>query len=280
MPLSNLKDIFDDLLEKDPSPWAVGHFNVQSLGFATAIIATAESLCSPVILGVSPKLDARFGLEVIGAALIQAARRATVPVCVHLDHASSPDLVARALEIGFLSIMFDGSSLPLAENIAQTRQIRAATLRKGASLEGEVGLVPPPGAGVHAALPTDPDQAVNFAEATGVDALAVSVGSAHGMRQAEARLDMGLIRELARRLPCPLVLHGASGVVDADIRQAIEHGIRKVNISTELKEAFLNGVRATLADSQASYIDSMEAGTTAVKDMVAKNMALFRAFQL
>ena len=239
MPLVNMNDLFPPSGAPD---WAVGAFNVHNLEFIQAVIEAAEMKRAPVILAVAPMSIKFMGLEALGAAAIDAARRSRVPAAVHLDHARGLDSVETALNLGFTSIMYDGSSLPLAENIAHTRRAVEMAHAKNATAEGEIGMLSHMDRSGQAQL-TRPEEAVRLVGETGVDFLAVSVGSVHGMRSQGARLDLTLLARLRETLNRPMVLHGSSGVVDEDMALAIQSGIDKVNIGTSLKVAFAKALQ-------------------------------------
>jgi fructose-bisphosphate aldolase class II len=234
----------------------VGAFNVVQLELGQAIVAAAALADAPVILQVSEN-TVRYhgGLEPVALATLAIARHAAVPVAVHLDHAGSPELVDEAVRLGFTSVMFDGSSLPYGANVAATAAVVARCHARGVWVEAELGEVGGKD-GVHApGVRTDPAEAANFVAATRVDALAVAVGTSHAMRTQDAALDFELIRQLSTRVAVPLVLHGSSGVPDADLTRAVAAGITKVNIATRLSTAFTAAVRTCLEDNP-SVVDS------------------------
>jgi fructose-bisphosphate aldolase, class II len=189
------------------------------------------------------------GLEPVALATLSIARRAGVPVAVHLDHAESPELVHEAVRLGFTSVMFDASNLAYEANVAATAEVVAHCHARAVWVEAELGEVGGKD-GAHApGARTDPEEAASFVAATGVDALAVAVGTSHAMLTQDARLDFDLIRQLGLRVPVPLVLHGSSGVPDADLTRAVAAGIIKVNIATRLSKAFTAAVRAYLEEN-------------------------------
>ncbi|MFB7449809.1 ketose-bisphosphate aldolase [Streptomyces sp. NPDC056194] len=225
----------------------VGAFNVVQIEHAEAIVTGAERAELPVILQISENTVRYHGsLAPIALATLEIARAAAVPVAVHLDHAESAPLVAEAVELGFTSVMFDASRLPYAANVSATRLITDHCHRADVWVEAELGEVGGKD-GAHApGVRTDPDEALAFAEATAVDALAVAVGSSHAMLTRNAVLDLDLIARLKESLDIPLVLHGSSGVDDADLAKAVAAGMTKVNISTHLNKLFTHTVRERL----------------------------------
>jgi fructose-bisphosphate aldolase class II len=234
-----------------------GAFNVIEIAHAVGIVRGAERIGEPAILQVSENTVAYHGgIDAIGAACLAVADAARVPVAVHLDHATTWELVERAVQLGFSSVMFDASALPYEENVAATAEI---VRRSGVFVEAELGEVggkggggrPPPKDGVHApGVRTDPAEAAAFVEATGVDALAVAVGTSHAMVTQAAELDFELITRLREAVEVPLVLHGSSGVPDAGLVRAVRHGMTKINIATQLNVMFTAGIRGGLTDSQ------------------------------
>ncbi|MEU4191247.1 class II fructose-bisphosphate aldolase [Kribbella sp. NPDC026611] len=228
----------------------VGAFNVIQLEHATALIAGAEQVGAPVILQISENAVKYHGaLKPIGVATLAAAAASTVPVVVHLDHAMDRDLVTEAVALGFTSVMYDASKLEYADNVAATIEVTQYCHDHGVFVEAEIGEVGGKD-GVHApGARTRPDEAQAFAEATGVDALAVAVGSSHAMTERTATLDFTLISQLRDHVSVPLVLHGSSGVADADLTRAVAAGMTKVNIATHLNNVFTGVVRDVLADN-------------------------------
>jgi ketose-bisphosphate aldolase len=225
----------------------LGAFNVVLLEHAEAIVAGAERAGLPVVLQISQNCVAYHGaFEPIALATLSVARRAAVPAVVHLDHASDVDLVHEAVAAGVHSVMYDGSHLPYDENVEATRAVVEHCHARGVVVEAELGEVGGKD-GVHApGARTDPDQAAAFVAATGVDSLAVAVGTSHAMTERVAEVDAGLIAALAAAVPVPLVLHGSSGLPDAELQRAVRAGMTKVNISTHLNVLFTQAIREAL----------------------------------
>ena len=256
----------------------IGAFNVIHLETAEALVAASERAELPVILQISQNCaDYHGGLEPIALATLAVARRAETPVAVHLDHAERPELVDEAIALGFGSVMFDGGALPYDENVALTAEVAARARAAGVYIEGELGEVGGKD-GAHApGVRTDPDEAGAFVAATGVDALAVAVGSSHAMTDRSAALDIDLIRRLHDTLEVPLVLHGSSGVADAVIVDAVRAGMTKVNVSTHLNGFFSRAVRERLA-ADPGLVDSrryVAPGREAVASEAARMLRLF-----
>ena len=227
---------------------AVGAFNVILLEHAEAIVAGAEAAGLPVVLQISENTAGFHGsLAGIGAAALAIADAATVPVVVHLDHAEDEQLVRRAVDLGFPSVMFDGAALAYQDNLARTAEIVALCHRAGVAVEAELREVGGKD-GAHApGVRTDPDEAAAFVAATGVDSLAVAVGTSHAMADRSAVVDLGLVRALSAAVPVPLVLHGSSGVDDDGLAAAVRAGMTKVNIATRLNQVMTGVVRQVLA---------------------------------
>ena len=258
----------------------IGAFNVIHLETAEALVRASALAQLPVILQISQNCaDYHGGLEPIALATLAVARRAQTPVAVHLDHAERPELVDEAIALGFGSVMFDGGALPYDDNVALTATVAARAHAAGVYVEGELGEVGGKD-GAHApGVRTDPDQARAFVEATGVDALAVAVGSSHAMTDRTASVDLDLIARLHDALPVPLVLHGSSGVPDAVIVQAVRTGMTKINVSTHLNGFFTRALRQKL-DADEHLVDSRSYLAPA-RDAVAHEAArMLRLFAL
>lgn len=226
----------------------VGAFNVVQIEHAEAFVAAAERAGAPMVLQVSENTVAYHGgLAPLGSACLAIAHASSAPVVVHLDHAESRALVSEAIALGFGSVMYDGSTLEVADNLAQTAQVVAEARARGVFVEAELGRIGGKD-GAHApGVRTDPDEAVRFVAETGVDALAVAVGSSHAMTDRVAALDLELVAQLRAALPVPLVLHGSSGVPDEELGRAIDAGMTKINVSTHLNKVMSAVVRDYLA---------------------------------
>jgi fructose-bisphosphate aldolase class II len=258
---------------------AIGAFNVIGIEHAEAIVAGAESAGAPVVLQISENCVAYHGaLAPIGLACLAVARVAAVPVVVHLDHATSGQLVRAAADLGIGSVMFDASVLPHEANVAATAAMAAWCHDRGLWVEAELGQIGGKD-GVHAAgARTKPDEAAAYAAATCIDALAVAVGSSHAMLSRDAVLDLDLIAEIRRAVPVPLVLHGSSGVPDEMLTAAVRAGMTKINIATQLNKVYTAAVRDRLA-ADASLVDPRKygaAGRDAIAAEVARLLTLFR----
>nr|WP_280801320.1 class II fructose-bisphosphate aldolase [Arthrobacter pigmenti] len=269
---------FDLMKAASAAGTGIGAFNVLHLETAEAIVAGAEVAGLPVILQVSENcVKYHGGLEPVGLATLAVARAAVVPVAVHLDHAEDPDLAMAAVDLGFGSIMYDGAHLEFAENVATTARVAEYARQNSVYVEAELGKVGGKD-GAHApGVRTDPQEAADFVAATGADALAVAVGSSHAMTERSAELDLELIGRLRDALSVPLVLHGSSGVADANIAAAIRAGMTKINVSTHLNGFFTRAVREALANDP-GMVDSRKylgAGRAAMVSEVSRLLTLF-----
>ena len=245
MPLVGLPDL---LARARQNSYGLGACNVIQLEHAEAIVAGAATAAAAVVLQVSENTIRYHGSTTpILTACLRLAEEAPVPVTVHLDHATSFDLVRQAVAVGTPSVMFDASTRPHQENVEATAEVVRWCHARGVSVEAELGEIGgKDGAHAHGAR-TDPGDAAGYVAATGVDALAVAVGSAHAMTTRDAVLDDQLISRIAAAVEVPLVLHGSSGVPDHGLRSAVAAGIVKVNIATHLNARFTAAVRERLA---------------------------------
>lgn len=251
----------------------VGAFNVIQIEHAEAIVAGAERAGAPVVLQISENAVKYHGaLEPLALATLAVARGSSARVAVHLDHATDVSLVRQAVSLGFGSVMYDASVMSYVDNVAATADVVRHCHEHGVFVEAELGEVGGKD-GVHApGVRTDPDEAAAYVAATGVDALAVAVGTSHAMLTRDATVDFGLIERLAATVPVPLVLHGSSGVSDVDLRRAVVAGMTKVNIATQLNKAFTGAVREFLDDNP-EVVDTRKylgAGRDAVAAEVAR----------
>ncbi|HEY5350843.1 MAG TPA: class II fructose-bisphosphate aldolase [Streptosporangiaceae bacterium] len=250
----------------------VGAFNVIGIEHAEAIVAGAEAAASPVVLQISENCAAYHGaLEPIARACLSIADSAAVPVAVHLDHATREDLVHAAAGLGVRSVMYDASALPYARNVESTAAVTRWCHDRGIWVEAELGEIGGKN-GVHSPLArTRPDEAAAYVADTGVDALAVAVGSSHAMLTRDAALDLGLIAEIRRTVSVPLVLHGSSGVPDAGLAAAVRAGMTKINVATQLNKVFTAAIRACL-NADSGMVDPRRYGS-AGRDAVAAEVA-------
>ena len=254
---------------------AVGAFNVANYETALAVMKAAEAEKSPVIIQVYDRLFQSDKAADIAGTLIRLALRSNQAIALHLDHGESLEHVAVALHAGYTSVMFDGSRLPFAENAAKTKLAVELAHAAGCSAEGEIGHV---AQGDETAL-TVVSEAVDFAKQTGVDALAVSIGTAHGYYKSTPKIDVERCREIAEALPnLPLVLHGGSGTPLEDVRAVIRNGIAKVNIATEYMDTYLKSSRAELEKLNGKFLPVDKYYDPVVDACMAHAVRLIRFF--
>lgn len=254
-----------------------GAFNVLHLETAEAFVAAAERSGRPVILQISENCVRYHGaLEPIARAVLAIAASSTAPVAVHLDHAEDAALAEAAIDAGFGSVMYDGAKLPFERNVAETRRIVALAHAAGVAVEAELGEIGGKRGAHTPGVRTDPDEARAFVTATGVDALAVAVGSEHAMTRRDATIDLALIERLRAAAGVPLVLHGSSGVPDDAILAGIRAGLVKINVSTHFNGVFTAAVRERLA-AEPGLVDSrvyLGAGREAIELEAARLLEL------
>lgn len=267
--LANLNDV---LPQAQRGGYAVGLFNTIDTDMLEAVIAAAERMRAPVIIGTAEVLLPYGELRLIAPSIIAAARRASVPVVVHYDHGLTFERCMEALKLGFTSVMFDGSAGDPASNRAATREMVRIAHAMGATVEGEIGHVGEAARGDETTSDryTTPDEAAEFIAATGADALAVAIGTAHGAYKTKPQLDLARLRAIRARVDTPLVLHGGSGLSDDDFRSTIRDGIAKVNIFTDLCCA-----GADAMSRGGDYLAIRRAKVAAIQAAVERKMQLF-----
>jgi fructose-bisphosphate aldolase class II len=237
--------------------FAVGQFNMNNLEFAQAIAQAAKELNSPFIFGVSEGALKYMGIEYTVAIAEAAAKQSGLPVALHLDHGSTFEVAMKCIRAGFSSVMFDGSHHSYEDNIRLTKEVVKAARAMGVSVEGELGTI----GGVEDDISVDeadanlakPEEAIRFYEETGVDCLAIAVGTAHGMYAGEPNIRFDIIEKVASAIPVPVVLHGGSGVPDEMIRKSILAGVGKINVNTENQVACTEAIREALAKDAKVY---------------------------
>lgn len=259
---------------------AVGAFNTPNLECINAVIRAAEKLEVPVIISHAEIHEPVAPLSVIGPVMVQAAKDAKIPVCVQLDHCETLSYMERALKIGFTGVMYDGSVLPYEENVANTKIAVSMAKEYGASVEAEIGQLASRegGSGENAAGPvyTDPDLAVKFCNETGIDALAPSFGTAHGIYKSKPVLDLDRVKVIAEKTGLPLVMHGGSGVSDDDYRTAIRNGIRKINYYSYMSKAGVSAVKAMLDAGDVTFFhDLAMTAQNAMQENAEKALTVF-----
>lgn len=250
--LVTLKEILKESIERK---YAVAGFDAMEYCMADAIITAAEKKKLPVILMVPDMIMEQSNIEELMAFFKMRSVRASVPVCLHLDHGTSYEHAARAIRMGCTSVMFDGSHLPFEENVAMTSKIVGMAHACGVSVEAEIGCVDTPegaleGAAANESMYTVPEDAVKFREMTDVDALAVAIGTVHGVYKGTPKLDLERLSKIREGIDIPLVMHGGSGLSDEAFRQAVEHGINKINYFTGLSLAMSDAAYRCLKEKE------------------------------
>jgi tagatose 1,6-diphosphate aldolase GatY/KbaY len=259
--------------------YAVGAFNIYNLEGVRAVVAAAEAEHSPAMLQLLPTAVKHGGPPLVALCLV-AARAAAVPIGVHLDHSASADDIRAALAAGLASIMADGSRLPYADNVAFTHQMVTMVHEQGGTVEAELGRLTGTEDGLtipeYEARLTDPDQAADFAGQTRIDALAVCIGNVHGRYHGEPRLDFERLNAIRKAVSVPLVLHGASGLPEAMVRRAIELGVTKFNVNTEVRAAFVGALRQGFgAPKPPDLLELMQGAVVAMQLVVSAKLHLF-----
>lgn len=274
--LVNMNDI---LLPAKEEHYGVGFFNAVNVEMARAVIETAEELHSPVMIGTAEVLLPTTNLNLVADYLLPMAREASVPVTVHYDHGLTFDRCMQALRLGFSSVMFDCSTKSYEDNAEAVAEMVKICHGMGVTVEGELGHVGDNEGAGKLAKPsdyfTDPDMAVDYVKKTGIDALAIAVGNAHGDYKFPPKLDFERISVISERTGLPLVLHGGSGLSDDDFREAVKRGICKINIFTDLDKAGKNGVARGLEEGAASMCSLIPYEIEAMKAVVSEKIYLF-----
>ena len=280
--LVNLKEILK-IAEEEKN--AVGMFNATGFDSLQAVIGAAEELNRPVIIAHAEVHNVYNDISFVGPAMIAAAQNAKVPVCVHLDHGTSTQMIYRALRIGFTSVMIDASALAYEENLRLTKEITEISHAMGVSVEAELGRLVTGESGsteIANAKPedfyTDPEEAKAFCEATGIDALAIAFGTAHGFYKSQPKLDFGVAEKCAASTGLPLVMHGGSGVSEEGFRKAIASGIRKINYYSYMSKAGYMAAKEYIESGRSNYLHDAEyAAMQAMKEDVKKAIKIFSA---
>ena len=271
------------LIPAQKGKYAVGLFNAVNLELARGIIAAAERMRSPVIMGTAEVLFPYGPLEEVSYYLIPMAKKANVPVVIHLDHGLNKETCIKALDLGFTSIMYDCSTDSYEKNVEKVKEMAEIAHSYGATIEGELGHVGDNEGSAEGTSKledptrfyTEPRMAKDFVEKTGVDALAIAVGTAHGAYKLPPKLDFQRIHEISEIVKVPLVLHGGSGLTDMDFRRAIQEGISKVNIFTDINVAAVEAEFRKFQYMNKGIIDLIPAAVEAVKQETERKMKLF-----
>ncbi len=243
----NLVPMADILNKANKEGYAVGGFNINNMEFLQGIIWAAEEMKSPLILQTSEGAIRYIGMDYVISMVEAATKNTTIPVALHLDHGSSFESIMKCIRSGYSSVMIDGSHYPFEENIEITRKVVEAAHSVGVTVEAELGKL----GGVEDdvsvdakdATFTNPDEAEEFVERTGVDALAIAIGTAHGVYAGEPKLDFDRLDVIKKKIGIPVVLHGASGIPEADVKKSVSLGVNKVNVNTDFQQAFNSKIR-------------------------------------
>jgi fructose-bisphosphate aldolase, class II len=271
--LVTLAELLPQYMGKDA---AIGAFNATVYADAEPIVSAAEKRGAPVIVQIGAWATAFMDIELWGVLLREMARRASVPVCAHLDHATKVDDIQKAIDAGFSSVMIDGSQLAYEKNVEITREVVARAKRKGVSVEAEIGSVAYSGSASHKGLRSDPEETARFVHDTGIDAVAVAVGTLHRMDHQASHIDFDLLARIGQAVPIPLVIHGSTGLVDEDIVKMRNTAVCKVNIGTALRIAFNRSLREALNENPDDYVYSLLLAKPkkAVEDVVLNKLGL------
>lgn len=279
--LVNLKEILK-IAEEDKS--AIGMFNATGFDSLQAVIGAAEDLNRPVIIAHAEVHNKYNDIAMVAPAMIAMAKNAKVPVCVHLDHGTSLDMIYKALRLGFTSVMMDASALPYKENVRLTKMITEAAHSMNVSVEAELGRLMTGEAGSGEKLAsgraedfyTRPDEASEFCKETGIDALAIAFGTAHGFYSSQPKLDFDVVKNCAKATGIPLVMHGGSGVSEEGFRRAIECGIRKINYYSYMSKAGYLAVKTAIESNVTNYLHDVEhVAMHVMKEDVKKAISIF-----
>ena len=278
--LMNMKDL---LAVANEHKFAVPAFNISDYSMMNGIFEASEEKQAPVIIAIHPDELKHTGTEIVKA-IIEKAHKATVPVCIHLDHGATFEQVMLAIQSGFTSVMIDGSSLSFEDNIAVCKKVAEAAHAVNVSVEGELGTIGSTDAqaeaGANTIIYTDPDAAVKFVEATGVDTLAIAIGTSHGIypNGMKPELKLDLLKVIKSKVSIPLVLHGGSNNPDAEIGQSVTLGVNKINISSDIKVAYYEKMREVLKDESLREPNVIQpACIAAMKETAYHKIELFQA---
>ena len=263
---------------------AVGMFNATGFDSLQAVIGAAEELNQPVIIAHAEVHNKYNDISFVGPAMIAAAKNAKVPVCVHLDHGTSLNMVYRALRIGFTSVMIDTSALPYEENLKITKEVTEIAHAMGVGVEAELGRLVTGESGGESGLEnanpadfyTDPKEAESFVKETGIDALAVAFGTSHGFYKAQPKLDFDVVKNCAKATGLPLVMHGGSGVSEEGYKKAIKAGIRKINYYSYMSKAGYDAAKKEIEAGKSSFLHDVEyAAMQAMKEDGKRAIRIF-----
>lgn len=278
MPFINGKLLLEHALA---NRYGIGAFSAHNAESIQAILEAAEEEQSPIMIQVGQKVIQSIGLEPMKVLIDSLAKDCTIPIAIHLDHSRQYTQTLEAIQLGFQSVMFDGSALPFEENAAITKKVAEISKALGIGSEGEIGKIGGTEDDITVdekdALITTAEEAISFAEQTNVDYLAVSIGTAHGMYQEKPDLRFERLREISEAVAKPIVLHGGSDIPDEQVKSAISLGVAKINVDTELRQAFTRGVQEAFKEDPDNYVlaDTLGAGRKQMKLKVQEKMKVF-----
>ncbi|PWU66716.1 class II fructose-bisphosphate aldolase [Gracilibacillus dipsosauri] len=273
----------DQLFKENEGKRAIGSFNVHCLEMLPAMLEGAKELNAPIIIQTSPGTAEYIGLDLLVSSMETLSNRLELDVCIHMDHCKSIDFLKEAIDAGYTSVMYDGSSLNLDDNIKNTKIVTDYARLRNVSVEGEVGTIGGAEDGMvvaeEDAIYTNPDDAYTFVRETGVDAIAVAIGTTHGQYKSKAKINFELLAELSTNMnDVGLVLHGGTGVSDDDMRKCVSQGMKKINVGTELNKSYIEEVNKTF--STATPLTSLRKlllpANNRIKDIVMEKSKLFQ----
>ncbi len=278
--LMNMKDLLD---VANRNNFAVPAFNISDYSILNGVFEASEEKSAPVIIAIHPDELSHIGVEMLKS-IIEKANKTEIPVCIHLDHGSSFDQIMLAIQNGFTSVMIDGSTLPFEENIAVCKRVVDAAHTVNVSVEGELGTIGSTDteaeAGTNNIIYTDPDDVVKFINATGVDTLAIAIGTSHGIypEGVTPELQLDLLKVIKSKVAIPLVLHGGSNNPDGEIGEAVTLGVNKINISSDIKVAYFDKMRDILKDTGLREPNTIQPPCIeAMKEIAYHKIELFQA---
>ncbi len=278
MALVTLEKLLNNAEEKKR---AVGAFSVGNMEMILGAIKAAEEMQTPIIIQIAEVRLPTSPLKIIGPMMVAAAKNSSVDICVHFDHGLNYETVETALEIGFSSVMIDGSLLPYEENVSLVKKVVGVAKKHGASVEAELGIVGGnEGDGkAHNIMCTEPETAKDFCNKTGINALAVAIGNAHGHYKVQPKLRLDILKDIDNMCDTPLVLHGGTGITQETFQECIRNGIRKVNIATASFDAVSTAVK-NISESNGNYFKLSQAMQDAVYENVKKHIRIFNMEKL
>ena len=278
MPIVNLKKLIENA---DKNNVAVGAFSVGNMEMVLGAIKAAEETNTPIIIQIAEVRLPTSPLKIIGPLMVAAAKNSSVDICVHLDHGLNYETIETALELGFTSVMLDGSLLPYEDNVKLTQKVVSAASQHGASVEAELGVVGGnEGEGKsHAVQCTDPDIAKDFCDRTGIDALAVAIGNAHGHYKVQPELRLDILKDIDSVCSTPLVLHGGTGITPDVFQECIKRGVRKINIATASFDSVVKAAKET-AEIGGNYFTLSQNMADAVYENIKEHIKIFNMKKL